>query len=418
MQLKINISKFIYIPKSSVIFGIYFVGILLAYWGSLSPWFLWPIMKFYIIISTIFIGTALILDNIARTMLFDRKGWFVPTLFALFVLILQRIVNKGNIFGFTEAFLNAFVIYGIMLLNKDFQRKCIKYLCIIFGSFLAISLLAFFLYLIGFNLPFSETAKEDLMYEFNNFYWFMIDERQFLVIFPRFQSVFLEPGHLGTACALLLFTQIGKWKKWYNVVILIAALLTFSLAAYVLLMIIMTAGAWIQRKKIVAKLITITILLSGIGIASIFYNNGDNLVNTLILSRLEVDENGKLVGDNRVTESFESVYDDYVTTSDVWFGREYSLEEFGVGNAGYRVFIYEYGLICLFLTIIFYSTMSYNPNDKRSWLAMLAVATAGFWVRAIPFSFYFLIPLYSIPFMKIGDKNNFLNKRNNDTEKD
>lgn len=173
-----------------------------------------------------------------------------------------------------------------------------------------------------------------------------------------------------------------------------------------------------SEKKIVAKLIAIIVLLSGIGIASIFYNNGDNLVNTLILSRLEVDENGKLVGDNRVTESFESVYDDYITTSDVWLGREYSLEEFGVGNAGYRVFIYEYGLICLFLTIIFYSTMSYNPNDKRSWLAMLAVATAGFWVRAIPFSFYFLIPLYSIPFMKIGDKNNFLNEGNNDTEKD
>ena len=94
------------------------------------------------------------------------------------------------------------------------------------------------------------------------------------------------------------------------------------------------------------------------------------------------------------------------------------MEEFGVGNAGYRVFIYEYGLICLFLTIIFYSTMSYNPNDKRAWLAMLAVATAGFWVRAIPFSFYFLIPLYSIPFMKIGDKNNLLNEGNNDTEKD
>lgn len=401
MNLAINIKKLVYIPKISIIFGIFFGGILLAYYGSMLPWFIWPLQKVYIIISSFLIGTAMVLDNLSRSMVFSRKNWIVPASLAIMLLILQRIVNKGNVIGFTEALLNGFVIFGLLKLELPYLKKTISMLCKIMGGFLVISMIAFFLHLFGFPLPSIDISKEDLLYDFTNYFWFMTSEQQNLLLFPRFQSVFLEPGHLGTATSLLLFTQIGSWKKWYNISLLVATLLTFSLAAYVLLIMIIFVGAWMQGKKLFKKIAIAISVLAITTIVSLTYQDGDNLVNNLILSRMEVDEDGKLSGDNRVTDSFEDVYDDYVTSSDIWFGRDYSIEEFGFGNSGYRVFLYDYGLICLLLALGFYATMSYNPSQKRSWIAMIIVSIAGFWVRATPMTFYFLIPLYAVPFMDI-----------------
>ncbi len=391
------------ISKKKIIFGILYTGILLAYLGSLSPWFLWPIAKVYIIICTLLLGTAIFLDNISKSKIFAKKDWLVPSIIAFILLIFQRIVNKGNIIGFTEAMLNSFVIFCLFKLSTEFLIKSINTTCMIMGGFLILSMGAFLLYFLGLPFPSAEVNREDLLYDFDNFYLFMLGRGNDLIILPRFQSVFLEPGHLGTATSLLLFTQIGSWKKWYNLSLLTATILSFSLAAYVLLIIIAIMGAWTRHKKIVAKLCGIVIILATIAVSSLFYNKGENLINELILSRLEVDSDGKLVGDNRVTGAFESVYDNYITSSDIWFGKDYSIEEFGFGNAGYRVFIYDYGLICLLLVIFLYLTMAFNPNNKRAWIAMLIVATAGFWVRATPVSFYFMIPLYSVPFIKFGN---------------
>lgn len=400
MIWQIKKSNLFLFSKKNIIFGTLYTGILLAYLGSLSPWFLWPIEKVYIIICTLLLGTAIILDNISKSMIFTKKNWLLPSTIAFILLIFQRVVNHGNIIGFTEALLNSFVVFCILKLSIPYLVKTINTTCIIMGFFLIVSMVAFILYFLGFSFPSAEVSREDLMYEFDNFYFFMLGRANDLIILPRFQSVFLEPGHLGTATSLLLFTQIGSWKKWYNVSLLTATLLSFSLAAYVLLIIIAIMGAWTRHKKIAIKLFGIAIVLTTIAISSLFYNKGENLINNLILSRLEIDNDGKLVGDNRVTGEFEAVYDNYLTSSDIWFGRDYSIEDFGFGNAGYRVFIYDYGLICLFLAILFYSTMSFNPVNRRAWMAMLVVATAGFWVRATPMSFYFMIPLYSVPFIK------------------
>ena len=174
-----------------------------------------------------------------------------------------------------------------------------------------------------------------------------------MVFLPRFNSVFMEPGHLGTAGTFLLLTQLGNWKKWYNAIILVSTILTFSLAAFVLLVMVMFVNAWVKGKRILPKLLCLVGFLIIVTIGAILYNDGDNLLNTLIIERLEIDD-GKLAGDNRVTDTFEAAYNDFLQTDDILFGREYELAEFGWGNAGYRVYIYDYGLVVLALTILFY----------------------------------------------------------------
>ena len=219
----------------------------------------------------------------------------------------------------------------------------------------------------------------------------MIDDRSLWDIIPRFSSVFLEPGHLGTATIMLLLSQMGQWKRWYNIVLWTTTLMTFSLAAYVFALALLILNSWVQRRKIFAKiLLAITVVVS-IGVGSFFYNDGDNMVYNLIVMRLEIDEkSGEMVGNNRVTESFKREYESFLTSSDIWIGREMPKGDFG--NSGYRVFIYENGLIALFLVTVLYLLTYRFAIDQRAILATFAIVILAFIVRGYPLWYSNFIP--------------------------
>ena len=53
--------------------------------------------------------------------------------------------------------------------------------------------------------------------------------------FPRFQSIFLEPGHLGMISSLMLYMIRYNMRSWQGIIIFLSSLLSMSLAAYMLL---------------------------------------------------------------------------------------------------------------------------------------------------------------------------------------
>ena len=186
--------------------------------------------------------------------------------------------------------------------------------------------------------------------------------------------------------------------------------MTFSLAAFVLLAMVLFINAWLKHQRILPKILLIISFLGITAVGAIFYNDGDNMLNSLIIERLAVDD-GKLAGDNRVTDTFEAAFDDYMKSDDILFGRDYELAEFGWGNAGYRVYIYDYGLIVLLLTIIFYISAVYGSTDRRAIISMFVIGVASFWVRATPLSFYYFIPLYAFAYIGHQNKELYDNKQ-------
>jgi hypothetical protein len=209
---------------------------------------------------------------------------------------------------------------------------------------------------------------------------------------PRFNSYFLEPSHIGQACAFLLMTQRGKWKRWYNIVLLTTIFLTFSLGAYIYLVAIAFFNQWISRKHVAGKVLLIVSFLAISAVAAFTYNGGDNLVNNLIMLRLEVDD-GELAGDNRVTDNFMTEYENYIQSSDIVFGRSFEIVEFG--NAGYRVFFYEHGIVGILLIFMFYTlSLMYTPN-KRAFVAVFVVVALYFWATAFMTWVYVYMPLYA-----------------------
>ena len=402
--MQINIENLFLIQKKNLAFGFFCAGILWAYWGSLMPWFMWGTVKFnaiipsLLIIISIYISYYFSSDNI-----FNKGQYETSASMALIALVLMRVVNLNNIIGFTEAILTAFIIFFLLKLNTIYLKKLIRIVSISMAGFLCLSIGGFVLYLLGFPLPSNAITNEDLLYSYQNYYIFLIDDRAFLAFIPRFHSVFLEPGHLGTATAFLLLAQIGQWKKWYNIVLIITTCITFSLAAYVLFIMIIFASAWIQHKKVIMKVLGISIFLTGVGVGAFFYQQGDNLLFSLIIERMEITEDGDFAGNNRVTEDFDAIYKDFINSSDIFIGRDYNIEDFGFGNSGYKVFLYDYGIICLLLVFLFYLSTFINGNDWRAIICTLLIGTAAFLVRSTPFSFYFLLPLYSTPYI-LGSK--------------
>ncbi len=383
----------IYVEKRTMIYALFCTGMLIAYMGSLRPWFTWPISRYYPFIAAIPFLMAVVLSNSSKSPQFHRKSFLVPTALTTVLLVYQAFVNQLNIFGYIHAFASVLMFATLYAYDIEMLKKAVTFICKVMACILCVSFPFFILYLLGFTLPHFNLTNEAQTYSFDNYIFFLIDDRSLIAIFPRFQSVFTEPGHLGSATSFLLFTQLGQWKKWYNIVLIGATLASFSLAAYVFIVVIALMGAWIQKKHFILKVTIVIVLIAAALITATLYNNGDNLVNTLIVERLEVVD-GKMVGDNRVTEDFENDFDSFMKTDDVFLGRDFDREDYGFGNAGYRVYIYDYGFVGVFLVFILYVSFIFYSENTRAALAAIMVAIIAFIVRDTPTSYYFLFSFF------------------------
>lgn len=401
--MKLSSETFI-IKRSNIAFGLFFIAMTLAVFGSLRVWFLQPIENLNSVVVLLFIVPAIIIStSLKEGQLFERcKRSSAAIVFLLFSLY-AVIVNKQNINGAIVGVINSFNILALMALKREYRQRLVDSISKLMGGILAISIPLFILFILGFPLPHTVTVDSSKLYTHYNYFFFLVP--QTAALFPRFQAFFLEPGHLGTLCSFLLLTQVGKWKKWYNIVNIIATIISFSLAAYVLFIIIIFLSFWMLRKSVLPKLLASIGIVAVLAIAAYNYNNGNNLFNQLILSRLEINDQGKLSGDNRVTGGFEFEYDSFLNSDDIFFGRDFNADKFGFGNSGYRVFFYDYGLVGILITILFYVFMTIDAKDKRAIISMWIIAIAAFWVRATPMVYYNVVLLSAAAYWEISNKD-------------
>ena len=369
-----------------------YVGMIVAYLGSLNPWFMWPLGTYYVIISSFLLCLSMSISSIQKnTTLFGNEKYLIPTAIHIVLSYYLLWVNGGHLGGFVFNLFNISIFFTLFILNKEIFPTISSLLCKVMAVLLFFSIIAYILFLLGFYFPYRDAEFADGFYSYKNYYFFMIDQRSVLEIFPRFHSVFLEPGHLGSACVLLLLTQYGNWKKWYNIILLVATIMTFSLAAYVLLTITIFLNLWLQGKQVMYKLITVILMLTIVTIASFYYKNGDNLLHDLIILRLEVYD-GEMVGNNRTTADFETEFDNYIISSDILTGRDMPKDM--SGNSGYKVFIYENGLIGLFLVLLLYVCSMWYATNYKALIATYIIAILAFVVRGYPLWYSNFNPLY------------------------
>ena len=403
---KFNLSQWMVIPIREIAFGLYFLGILLVFFTSLSPWFLWGLYFYGQFVAFIPIVSAFLLSRTLSQPLFTRTDYIYPIITYILCATVMNLLSGRNMNGYIGDAFNAVIFLSLFMLNIQDLVRLGNMLAKTFAILLVPSIFFYVLYLLGYSLPHYHVVTTLGNYSYENYIFFLLDDRFAAQLIPRFHSVFLEPAHLAIACIALLLTQVRLWKRWYNIVIFVALIISFSLAGYVLMIAMLFGASWMKRQAIMRKILALLCVCAVVTVVSIFYNDGDNLVNDLIIQRLEMKDDGKLEGDNRVSEGFEKVYDNFAQSDRFLFGEgldKYERYSTG-GNAGYRVFFYVNGFISFIFLIVFYITFpAYSHNTRNKWV-MYMIASMSFIAHAIPLKFYFFIPLYILVYRDIENK--------------
>lgn len=397
---RINGDKLFKLPKRTVALWLMYAGVLFACWCTMAPWFLWPLYKYPAVLAFLPIAASMMLSRTLRNPIYGRPGFQWPTAMVVVLLLVMALSSGRNINGVFMIFFSALIYASVFWLRVDELRRLGDVMATTMALLLCVSIPAYVLYLAGFPLPHHSVEFGD--YQFDNYLFFMVDLRFNFELIPRFHSVFLEPSHLGMACIALLYCQIGKWRTWRCRVIFLGLLMTFSLAAYVCLVVMLFSAAWMKGKAVLGKIVLLTSIGGAVVVGSIFYNKGDNLMNQLIVQRLTVNEDGEMEGDNRTTDLFTKEYDKLFESGEILFGKGMEeKEKFGFGNAGYRAYFYTYGLVTgLFLMLFFFTLARTSPN-RRAVICMLFIQALSFIPHGQPIRFYTFIPFYILSFSAV-----------------
>ena len=395
--MKINIGKLYKYERQQIADKLFVASIFVVFFGSMNVWFMVPLYTYFPILAFLLAIASYLISRTSCRPIFTESYFLLPTIAFTMLVFYQCTVNALNLNAYISAIFRILMMFFIFRYDRKLLNRIATILSKTLGGLLLISYPGFILYIIGFPLPNVNMVFNDGFYSFSNYFLFLIDDRSLFTIVPRFQSIFLEPTYLGSTTALLLMTQRGKWKKWYNISLMAGLLISFSLAGYVYFIAIIFLNMWMERKKIMVKFLSIIILISAIVGGSFIYNDGDNMLHNLIILRLEIDD-GEMVGNNRVSKDFNTEYESFLQSPDVIFGREYDYSNFG--DSGYKVFFYDYGIIGVILLYIFYGLSFAKYEDYRCMLAAIIVMTLIFGVDAFVLWFGRFIPLYIVAMEK------------------
>ena len=162
----------------------------------------------------------------------------------------------------------------------------------------------------------------------------------------RLCGIFNEPGFIGTIAALILSASDFNLKDKKNIIILIAGMMSFSLA-FALISILYLILKY--SKNIKTFIIVIIIIFAYINILPNIHTNNANINN--IIQRMTITENG-LLGDNRSKKQLDLIFDYSIRTKPIFgFGDGYlQTQNTGGGNLTYKIYVIQYGIFgCLLM---------------------------------------------------------------------
>ena len=280
------------------------------------------------------------------------------------------------------------------------------------GIIVTLALIVYIPWLIFNFSPFLSFNPGLDAYEFtyDNFAVFIVASYS---VFPRFSGPFIEPGHLGIVSVFLLYANNFNFRaNRYLYPILIGLLLSFSLAGIFLLSVALIIKN-ISRIKM--------IIILSLTIGSVFFitvrswNNGDNPINILLVSRMEYDDEKGIVGNNRVSDSTDSFWKNFLEKKSLLFGL--STDEYlnqaakgNIGGSGYKMYIIQYGLIKTLLVIAFYFFLGVGCRDKLYQMGFFIIFLLTFFQRSYPLWFALFVP-YICGMKNLHRENGQIHKR-------
>lgn len=369
--------------KQTTILKLFVAGIIILMLNSMHAWFLWNTYLVILDFFVAFIGFIYISESHANIKLTSKNALI------FFLFCLSTLWNSIEGIEWLSSFHPAFLL--LLTLGQKEYRYLLHMWTNTYAIILSVSLIAWLGITYGsIPLPAIGTISfnNDIQYTFTNYFFCLVRNNLSL----RFNSIFLEPGHVGMIAAFTLAANRFNFKKWQTISILVCSLFTLSLAGYILIIIGLISNYILKRQSIFQFVIGISVfgvLLMIIHNAAVSYNKGNNLYNELIVERLEYDEDYYIVGNNRFTESTDMLFERYISSSQLVTGMpeaEYkrNIRNQTIKGAGYKLFLMQKGIIGLLLILSVYILMLKKYRDKRMGALLLMIYSLAFLQRAYP----------------------------------
>jgi hypothetical protein len=279
-----------------------------------------------------------------------------------------------------------------------------------FAILISISLFAWLIHLflpLPHTIIIEESAWNNPRPIYDYFFFREFDPNADGLSFARFQSVFLEPGHLGTIVAFFLFADHFDFLKKRNIVFLLAVIVSFSASAYVLVGI----GYLLHRfsSKNFFQLVIAALLLGAFIWFFAGYNGGDNVVNNLIFGKLTREE-GAIEG--RVTLGVVQIlYNMWSTGEDLLLGKGVFGNDDELLGSGIILFFVQQGIVGTILLFLVYYCIYKSCKSRYGFLFFL-LYIISFLQRTYPYWDFFIITfILWLSYVKYDQTNDIVFRR-------
>ena len=273
---------------------------------------------------------------------------------------------KGMVMGiyYVLCFLPSIFLYILPYQYKYYLLKfCTKWFSICIGIGLIIYFITLFISLPPLGIFIKE--NNDFYPPFSNYIFFI---KPFYNLYQfRYNAFFLEPGHL--AISTIFFIAANDFRitqNRYLQILVVGIIASFSLAGYLLLVI----GWCLLRMKHTKNFILIALALSGTYLISQTWNSGNNLINELIISRLELNEETGIEGNNRTNDRTDSMFKNLLQSDTLLTGLP-NAENLRIFGAGYKKYLLINGLISAILIFSLYWLLKNSSCNRRYGIGLI-----------------------------------------------
>lgn len=342
----------------------------------MQPWFMWHFSYAFVYLLGAMMSISFLRSN-KKTLSWSNgtKRCFVVLVIGMLWLAFRApvMVLAGNIFFLIS-------IYVFLGTSRELKHELFLFIKKKFATLLAVSLFFYFIYLIGIPLP--HIYSDYGLYGTDNYFFFVLTHDD-MGGFNRFRSIFGEPGYMTLGLIPLFFAGKFYLKDKYNIILLLAELVSFSLAGYVILVLVtifysISHTGYKKYARGFIVFLTLFITLFVVQNKEFF-----EIIDTNILERVTVDDStGNIAGYNRSTEYMDAKFEQFRKTPDIIWGigdnamnemREKTGMDEGGGNAGIKIYTYIYGIIGVFVFVLFYFLCYYKYRTRDSFVYFLCL---------------------------------------------
>lgn len=318
----------------------------------------------------------------------------------LLLITLWYIWIDGPVMGLT-IFLMYLPVFSLLQLSFEYKKDLLEFTTKWYAILLIPSLIIYWMTLL-ISVPTIGRFVQPGYPPYLN-HVFYIETTWDNLSITRFNAFFLEPGHQALLSTFMMIANRFRFRPCPWLWVLLASVIfSFSLAGYLLA----AAGFTLLKINTVPKAIGVSIAAVVLVVAALEWNGGDNALNKLIVKRMEYDDTSGIKGNNRFFNDTDFVYSKLVKEGYLLTGVKERANMDLVGGAGFKIYIINYGLIGVFLVILFYLNVIPPTPDYRYTIAFLITLSLCFLQRAYPFWYSWLFPYVMGIYIAKGEKDN------------